>query len=255
MAPSTKELGAVMRSLGQNPPANQYIYVGSGSCQDGQGKKTSYYYKSPGSGFTDASCQAQCNSDPGCVAYAVEADIGDCVVYAPGASAPAGWNFKPGTGAVDVTTVSRRIGLVCMKKWAAPIGNVVVNGLTYTKSGGGNSYNAYASWVANSICVTAGQTTRHVRIGLTTDAADDHNYPNGKYIGLFPNGRLYKPPGSDSSYTTSDIICMRVEGSNIVASKNGANLETWVGSVGSGTNYVKLFFHEVGNGITVSGGA
>jgi len=79
---------------------------------------------------------------------------------------------------------------------AATLVNVVKEGSTYTKNGGGSAYNAYASWVANSICVKAGQTNKHVRLGLTTDVTDNYRFSNGRYVGLFPNGRLYKPPGS-----------------------------------------------------------
>merc|ERR1719265_2167490 len=77
--------------------------------------------------------------------------------------------------------------------------NVRQDGNTYTNEGEGvgSAYPASAVWARRDICVSAGQTNKHVRIGLTTNADDNPGYPNGKFVGLFPSGRLYKPSGAD----------------------------------------------------------
>jgi hypothetical protein len=118
---------------------------------------------------------------------------------------------------------------------------------SYTKKSGGNTYNAYATFESTAICVKSqSANNKHTRIGLTTNKGDNHGYPNGKYIGLFPNGRMYKPPYRDSSYNRDTVVCLKVEGSDIVAYKDNVKMETWKGAIKSGKVYAKLFFHEVG---------
>jgi hypothetical protein len=121
-----------------NRQPEAYGYVGSDWCQDDQGKTTSSYLI-----YGPYACQAQCDSDPHCVAYSSYTNP-SCVVYAPGTSAaPAGWELKLGSGAVDITvgTDARRVGsssFACMKKHATF--TLLGDGACRTADGGGGQY-------------------------------------------------------------------------------------------------------------------
>merc|ERR1711871_117318 len=85
---------------------------------DSQGRWTAFY--NIVSGFTDASCRAQCDHDAGCVAYNA-ASSGECVILVPGrTAAPAGWQFHQSSGATEITRGNGDSITVCMKKTASP---------------------------------------------------------------------------------------------------------------------------------------
>lgn len=146
----------------------------------------------------------------------------------------AGSNGKPGSQAVELV-------------------NVIKEGLTYTKIDG-DLYEGEVVFRVDppvqEITVIAGQTNKHVKFGITPDKDDDWLYsanPAGRYIGLFPGRRLFKPPGADSTYDTSDIIQMKVERGCIVAYKNAVKLETWANCIKIGKPlWIKILFCETG---------
>ena len=62
--------------------------------------------------------------------------------------------------------------------------------------------------------IKAGQMDKHVRFGLTSNRDDGEGYSSGKFVGLFPGGRLYIPGGTDSTYkdwgSTNRVVSNRV---------------------------------------------
>ena len=125
-------------------------------------------------------------------------------------------------------------------------------GNTITKTSSGNSYDSHATMDnVVAVSVQATSTNQHKRVGLTSNLADSHTYPNGAYIGLFPSARVYVPGGTDSTYTTSDVFKVQLEGSQITAYKNGAALHSW--PVSGGSMGAKLYFYQQGASLNVVG--
>jgi len=97
-----------------------YADVGQGRCTDSNGEKVNQYAKFSVSGYTDASCRKQCDSDSSCVAYNVlvppAAALSACHIFVPNrGSAPDGWTFRNGDGG-PIQQGDGSLGTVCMKK-------------------------------------------------------------------------------------------------------------------------------------------
>jgi hypothetical protein len=141
-----------------------------------------------------------------------------------------------------------------------PEGHIRQDGDTFTKwAGAAAAYDSAISWKGKAICVKNLQTGTHVRVGITTNPADSRNFVNGKYVGLFPNGRIFVPRGNDDSYTTDtqnngadgDLVCVKVAGTDYVVFKNGKEIHSWSGANPQSTNYVLMHFYELGSGVLV----
>merc|ERR1719443_495976 len=106
--------------------------------------------------------------------------------------------------------------------------NLVRDGVSFSKPTGSNNYDAYAFKDGmTEITINKPTLSGHVRLGLTSDSNDDHVYGNGRYAGLFPNGRLYLPPFPDNTYTVDDSITVRLRGGRLSVLKNDDVLGTW----------------------------
>jgi len=153
---------------------------------------------------------------------------------------------SPHTGPVAIPESSQRLP----SDWQ--LSNVVRAGDTFTKQGAGSAYDAYAVLPSTTeITVNAAQLSGHVRIGLTSDSSDDHGYPGGRYVGLFPNGRMYLPPFADSRYTTDDTITMQLTEGRISLLKNGVAVATWDNTYDASSLFTKLMFYESGVGMSL----
>merc|ERR1712217_748219 len=102
------------------PKAAEYIFsiysvVGTGWCTDSHGRTANSYNRIVPGGMTEMLCRTQCDSDSACVAYNYWFD--ECKIAAPSrSSAPSGWVFQAGTGAMSITTGLNHGGPKCMRK-------------------------------------------------------------------------------------------------------------------------------------------
>jgi len=144
--------------------------------------------------------------------------------------------------------------------------NVVKEGNTYKKSGASIYDGAYAIWEADSVCVSAGQTDKHVRVGLTTDfddaASGSNRYRSGIMMGLFPKSRLKGPDRRevrngvflpqwryDEIYTSDTLLCIKVQGDDMVATADGMELDRRTTT--TATKFAMLWFYEPEAAMTI----
>lgn len=133
-------------------------------------------------------------------------------------------------------------------------------GTTYTKTGSAKAYDAYATWMGTSVCASAGQLNKHIRMGIVRGSCvPDIRFPAGAFFGFFPKAvgntayasdesRLWVPGegGTDNTYNVAvDVICVKVEGSEFVYYKNDVKIHSKP-DAGVGNAYVAIFLYEPG---------
>eukprot|EP00927_Polykrikos_kofoidii_P034466 TRINITY_DN29248_c0_g2_i1.p1 TRINITY_DN29248_c0_g2~~TRINITY_DN29248_c0_g2_i1.p1 ORF type:complete len:1461 (-),score=208.92 TRINITY_DN29248_c0_g2_i1:7-4389(-) len=95
---------------------DSYINLQNGWCRDSAGKSVNYYWRKQEE-TDEASCRAECDRQVECIGYNYVARTQYCSIYAPFMfEAPAGWKFRRGSGAAEITKGNGVKGTSCLKR-------------------------------------------------------------------------------------------------------------------------------------------
>lgn len=129
-------------------------------------------------------------------------------------------------------------------------------GSEFTKLGDTDAYDTYAlKGGLMDITVTNPSLSGHVRLGLTTNSLDDHEYSHGRFIEFLSGGKVRPSgaPGSEFPYKTTDFITLRLVKGKLMVLKNGQSVYHWDEDFGQPTAFAKIYFKEPGTRLDVPG--
>jgi hypothetical protein len=133
-------------------------------------------------------------------------------------------------------------------------------GSLIAKSGATEAYDAYAfKGGLMEITVTKPSISGHVRLGMTTNSLDDHEYAHGHFIEFLPDGHIRASQTEDGHaidlipYKTNDFITLRLAKGKLSILKNGESMHTWDDDFGPPTAFAKAYFKEPETSLDVPG--